>query len=174
MTAAAAGGLGAAENAPGPQHSNADVPQKHLSNQGCRRTKAARVEVKQPTKVEAKQPAKAKGPTSAHRYTSVHCRPCCSRYLGIFVAYTHGQCAVANSILFPDCSRAVFALRCVPDIAKSLRQLQLQHCMAELMRGQQIVTMYDLPCSPRLMSTLRPRAGTQAKTTEELQVEKVS
>lgn len=33
--------------------------------------------------------------------------------------------------------------------------------------------MFDLLCSPRLTSTLRPRAGTQAKTTEELQLEKV-
>lgn len=31
-----------------------------------------------------------------------------------------------------------------------------------------------LLCSPRLMSTLRPRAGAQAKTTEELQLEKVT
>ena len=92
MAAAVAGGLGAAEKLAAPQLSNADVPQKHLSNQGCRHTKAARMEVKQPTKVEAKQPAKAKGPTSAHRYISVHCGPCCSRCLGISVAYTWATC----------------------------------------------------------------------------------
>lgn len=30
-----------------------------------------------------------------------------------------------------------------------------------------------LSCSPRLMSTLHPRAGSQAKSTEDLQLEKV-
>ena len=69
IAAAAAGGLGAAENVVAPQLPNSDVPQKHST--GSRHTKAARVEMKQPTKVDTKQPAKAKGPTSALRYVSV-------------------------------------------------------------------------------------------------------
>lgn len=61
----AAGGLGNAETVTAPQPPNADAPQKQSG--GSRHTKAARVEVKQPTKVEAKQPAKSKFSASAHR-----------------------------------------------------------------------------------------------------------
>ena len=61
----AAGSLGNAETVAAPQPPNDDAPQKQSG--GSRHTKAARVEVKQPTKVEAKQPAKSKVSASAYR-----------------------------------------------------------------------------------------------------------
>lgn len=61
----AAGGLGNAETIAAPPPPNADAPQKQSG--GSRHTKAARVEITQPTKVEAKQPAKSKVSASAHR-----------------------------------------------------------------------------------------------------------
>lgn len=118
--AAAAGGVAAAENAAGPQLSSIDVPQKHSG--GSRHTKAARVETKQPTKVEGKQPAKAKGPTSAHRYISVHWPPCCSRFLGIFMANLRGQFAVENATRLQTALYWRSVLHGMPDTAQSYLQ----------------------------------------------------